>query len=465
MLNRENLHGYQEFLARHIIDNKACGLFFDMGAGKTISTLTAIDFLLYEDLDVTKVLVVAPKRVASNVWPEEITKWEHVKHLSITVIEGTPAKRIELLETESDIYTIGRELFVWLCEHYKYVLPFDMIIFDELSSFKSSKAKRFKAAKKVRPRIRRVVGLTGTPAPNGLLDLWAQLYVLDKGERLGKFKTRYTSKYFSPDPYIPYKLNLLPNAEKAIYDKIDDICVSLKREDLGIKLPELVINKVAVKFDDALVKQYREFEKEKVLMLLTAMSDDEPITAVNAGVVYTKLRQFANGALYDEDRKVHHIHDLKLDALADLLEEAQGEPMIIGYAFQHDRDRIIELLKKLKIPPRELKTDKDVADWNAGKIQALVVHPASVGHGLNLQAGGRYLTWFGLPTSLELYMQMNARVYRQGQTKMVVINIIMARQTLDEKIYSALVDKASTQEKLMNAVKARILEIKQIYGG
>lgn len=463
VLDRKDLHDYQELSVKHLIDNPYSALFLDMGAGKTVSTLTAVDYLMYSDLSVMRALVVGPKRVAENVWPQEIEKWEHLKHLKISVISGAPAERIAAANIKADIYTIGRELFVWLCELYKYKLPYDLIIFDELSSFKDSKSKRFKAAKKVRPRIRRVIGLTGTPAPNSLRDLWAQIYLLDLGKRLGRFKTGFDAKFFELDPYRPFTYTLREGAQEEIHSVISDICISLSNADTGVKLPPLIINHVKLKFDETLQKQYKEFEKEKIIELLDESEGDSSegtvISVASAAALFIKLSQFSNGAVYDEERNVKEIHELKLDALEDLVEETQGSPMLIAYNFIHDKDRILRKLKKYK--PVVLKSSEDLARWNAGKIQVALAHPASLGHGLNLQAGGHYITWFSLTSSLELYQQFNARLFRQGQKESVVISIISIQDTLDDRLHDILTNKDTTQGSLLKAVRAKVEDFKK----
>lgn len=476
MLKKSDLHNYQVHNIQHIIDNRYAGLFLDMGAGKTVITLSAIDYLMYSDLDVSRVLVVAPKRVAENVWSDELKVWEHLTHLSISIVSGTPAERIAALNVPADIYTISRDNFAWLCKRLEKVnkLPFDMIVLDESSSFKDRNTNRWKAAKSLRPKLRRVVALTGTPAPNTLMDLWAQIYILDRGKRLGRNITRYRNAYFIKDEYRPYTYHLREGADKIIFDKIGDICISMTNADLNIELPELVINRVNLTFDERLQKQYKDFEKEKVMELISEVMPDaldntgevDPtqtdaftpvITAVNAAVLFTKLSQFANGTIYDDEGGINEIHDLKLDALEELVEEAQGSPMLVAYNYRHDRDRIMKRLKKYR--PRLLTNSQDLRDWNAGKIRVLVVHPASMGHGLNMQHGGSYITWYGLTPSLERYMQLNARLYRQGKKERVVVNIISIRNTNDDRLYSIIVEKDKTQASLMEALRVKIREV------
>lgn len=453
-MNESDLHEYQRESTQHIIDNKSSALFLEMGLGKTVSTLTAIQYLMYEDLDITSALVVAPKRVAENVWTDEIEKWDHLKHLKVSLISGTPAQRRKAIQQTADIYLLGRDNVKWLCDQYGgSVLPFDMLVLDEISSFKNPKSQRFKALRKVQPSFRRIVGLTGTPAPNGLIDLWSQIYLLDRGERLGKFVSHYRDEYFRPDKRngaIVYSYKLKDKSEERIYSKIGDICMSMKAEDY-LKLPGRIENNIEIKMPAAIRNKYEEFEKEQVMTLL---EEDQTISAVNAAALSTKLLQFANGAVYDEDGVAHVVHDLKIEIIKELIEDANGKPVLIAWTFRHDRDRLMEALKKYK--PRELKDRKDIADWNSGKIQIMLMHPASGGHGLNLQAGGHMIIWFGQTWSLELEQQFNARLDRQGQKNVVIINKLICSNTIDEDVILAQKRKKSGQDGLMSAVKARI---------
>lgn len=442
-------HSYQIHATRHIIENKACGLFLDMGLGKTAATLTALDQLIYEDLEVSRPLVVAPKFVALNVWPAEVKKWDHLKHLTISVITGDPRQRVAALKAKADIYVINRENVTWLVNYYQSGWPFDMLVLDELSSFKSAQAQRFKSLRIVRPRIKRVVGLTGTPAPNGLPDLWPQVYLLDQGDRLGKTLTAFREAYLTPDkrsgPQI-HSYKVRKGSEKQIYDRIGDICISMKAEDY-LALPEKIENDYVIHLDPDLQAKYDRFEADQV----TAIADTE-ITAFNAAALVNKLLQFSNGALYDQDRDVHEVHSLKLDALEELLEQAQGQPVLVFYGYIHDRQRILK-----RFPgTRELKTTKDIEDWNGGKVPVMIAHPASAGHGLNLQAGGSIIIWYGLTWSLELYQQANARLHRQGQTRPVMIYRLICSKTMDTDVARVLARKAAGQAGLMEAVKARI---------
>lgn len=449
-------HPYQTFATAHIIDNPASGLFLDMGLGKTVSTLTAVDQLLNVFCEVSKVLVIAPKRVAEDTWTTECSKWDHLRHLQLSVVLGSERERKEALKAKADIYVINRENVAWLVGYYQSAFPFDMVIIDELSSFKSAKAIRFKSLRMVRPKVSRVVGLTGTPAPNGLIDLWPQIYLLDMGQRLGKHITSFRSKYFDPgrrNGQVVFDYKIKTESQQQIYDQIGDICISMTAKDY-LTLPERITRTIEVKLPAKVQQQYDEFEKEQVL----ALEDVEEISAVNAAALSMKLRQFANGAIYDEHKQYHEVHSEKLEALEELIEEANGQPVLIFYSFIHDYDRIVKYLKGYK--PRKLEGSSDIADWNAGKIQVLLAHPASAGHGLNLQAGGNIVIWFGPNWSLELYQQANARLDRQGQTKPVIVYHLTAVQTIDSKVFTALEGKAETQNMLMDAVKAIIKKYK-----
>ncbi len=444
---------YQKYAINHILDHEASGLFLDMGMGKTVSSLTAIDDLLFLG-EATKVLVIAPKRVAEDTWSTEVEKWDHLKHLRISKILGTPRKRLEAAESDADIYVTNRENVEWLVDNYFKHWKWDTLIIDELSSFKSSKAKRFRALKKVRPYFKRIVGLTGTPAPNSLIDLWPQLYLLDGGERLGKTITGYRERYFVPgdrNQFVVFNYNLREGAEEAIHNKISDICVSMKADDY-LDMPERIDNIVRIDMPKKALKEYEELEKELIIQL-----DDEDISASNSAVLTGKLLQMCNGAIYaDETKEVINIHDEKLNALMDIIEAANGKPVLIFYSFKHDLIRIKDYLNKNKIKGQELGGPEDIKKWNDGEIPVLLLHPASAGHGLNLQYGGNIIVWFGLTWSLELYQQACARLYRQGQKESVVIHHIIARSTVDEDVMKALQGKELNQNLLLEAVKARI---------
>lgn len=460
-MNKNELHDYQLTAIDHIIDNKHCALFLEMGLGKTVSTLTAISRLIYEELDIANVLVIAPKRVAENVWSAELDKWSHISGLTISKIIGSVKQRKEALRKKADVYTIGRDNVAWLCGQYGgSMLPFDMLVIDELSSFKNHKSVRFKALRNVQPSFKRVVGLTGTPAPNGLIDLWAQVYLLDRGERLGKFIGKYRDEYFKEgkrNGAIIYDYNIRPDGEARIFEKIKDICMSMKAKDY-LTLPGRIENVIEVKFDEELQKRYDDFERDQVLELYAALTEDQEISAVNAAALSNKLLQFANGAVYDSNKNYHEVHDLKIEAIKDIIEDANGKPVLIAYSYRHDLERLMKALAKHK--PVKLTTEQDIKDWNAGKIQIMIMHPASGGHGLNLQAGGNILVWFGQTWSLELYQQFNARLDRQGQTEVVIIHKLVATKTMDVKVVNALKGKDKTQDGLMEAVKALIKKYK-----
>jgi SNF2 family DNA or RNA helicase len=474
MLKRSDLHKYQRACVEHIITHPFCGLFIDMGLGKTATTLTAIDDLMNDYCEISSVLVIAPKRVAESVWQEEAEKWDHLKHLRFSKIIGTQKQRIHAItETKADVYIISRDNVAWLCAMYGGgKLPFDMVVVDELSSFKSYKSERFKALRGARPYLKRLVGLTGTPAPNGLIDLWPQIYLMDRGERLEKTISRYRERYFRPgqtNGHVVYSYNLMDDSEKLIHKKIEDICISMKADDY-LEMPFRTDNYIKLRMPDDLKKQYDDFEKNKVLDLFKPEQEyldnadkwvDKPveINAVNAAALSNKLLQFANGAVYDENRKVFPIHDIKLEALKEIIEDANGQSVLVAWTFQFDRDRIMKYLKAYK--PRELKTNKDIEDWNAGKIQVMLAHPASAGHGLNLQAGGSIIVWFGQTWSLELYQQFNARLYRQGQQNHVVINHLILQGTHDEDVIRALKAKDRKQNALIDSIKAKIGKYKK----
>ena len=446
------LHDYQKYAVKFIEEHPTAALLLEMGLGKTITTLTAIDNLMYDMFEVRKVLIIAPLRVARDTWPAEIEKWEHLRHLTYSVAVGTPEERIDALERKADIYIINRENVDWLISHCYF--DFDMVVIDELSSFKSSQSKRFKALMKVRPKVKRIVGLTGTPASNGLMDLFAEFKLLDMGQRLGRFITDFRSRYFQPDKqngYVVYSYKPLPDAEERIYEQISDITVSMKAID-HLKMPELVMSEYTVRMSEQEKKKYDEFKKELVMEI-----QDTEITAANAAALSNKLCQMANGAIYDEENNVIPIHDRKLDALEDIIESANGKPVLIAYWFKHDRSRIARRLQKLNIVCQEIKTPQSIEAWNKGKIPVALIHPASAGHGLNLQAGGNFMVWYGLTWSLELYQQTNARLWRQGQTsETVVIQHIITKGTVDERILKALTEKDKTQTALMTAIKAEL---------
>lgn len=453
MLQRNQLHSYQNRGVQHIIDNPFCALFLDMGLGKTVTTLTAIKELM-DACIITNALVIAPKKVTQVTWTDEIKNWAHLQGLTISVIDGDVKHRRAAMAKKADIYAVSRDNIVWLVTEYGGIkLPYDMVVIDELSSFKNHASKRFRAMKRVRKFIPRVVGLTGTPSPNGLIDLFAQMYLIDEGERLGKTITGYRDRFFRPDKRngdIVYTYALKQPAdetEKQISDLISDITISMTAEDY-LQMPDKIMLFDTVELPRKVYENYQDFEQEQVLELINS---DELITAATAAALSNKLQQYANGAIYDADRNVKHIHDEKLEKLQEIVEAANGAPVLVAYSFIHDLDRIMDALKAYK--PVKLEKPEHIAQWNDGKIQVLVTHPASAGHGLNLQKGGNILVWFGNTWSLELYMQFNARLYRQGQTKPVYIHHIVSKGTVDEKIIKALSGKKETQDGLMQSIK------------
>lgn len=450
-------HNYQRYCIDRVLTTPALGLLLDMGLGKTVITLTAVNDLKYNRFAVNKILVIAPKKVAESTWVKEASKWDHLKLLRFSTVLGSQAKRIKALNTPADIYVINRENVPWLVDYYKNAWPFDMVIVDEFSSFKNHQAKRFKSLKWVRPHIKRIVGLTGTPAPNGMLDLWAQVYLLDGGERLGKTITGFRERYFEPDQrnrdrvftYAPKE-----GADDRIQQLIGDICVSMKAEDY-LELPDIVFNTVPIILDTKAEKAYNKLETEMLLQV-----DETTIDAGSAAVLTNKLLQLCNGAVYDEDRQVVNIHDCKLEAFMELIEGLNGKPALVFYNFQHDKDRIKKALAKTNLRVRELKTPQDETDWNNREIDILLAHPASAAYGLNLQQGGNHVVWFGLNWSLELYQQANKRLHRQGQTEKVIIHHLTVSGGVDEDVVRALENKTNTQDDLMAALKARIERVK-----
>jgi len=446
-------YSYQEYALKFILNSKAAGIFLDCGLGKTVITLTAIAELMHNRFEISKALVIAPLRVAENVWDVEAKKWDHLKHLRVAKVLGSEKKRIQALNTNADIYVINRENTKWLVDYYKKDWPFDMLVLDELSSFKSHRAKRFKALRKVRPLCKRVVGLTGTPAPNGLIDLWAQVYLLDSGQRLGKTISGYRERYFLPDKrnqHVIFSYKPKEGAEEAIYKKLSDICISMKNRDY-LTLPERMDNILEINLPPKVLEQYRQLERDLLLPLL-----EGDIVAGSAAVLTNKLLQITGGAVYDEEKKVQILHDEKLKALEDLVEATNGKPVLVYYNYRHELERI-----QKQFLCRVLDTAKDMEDWNKGEIPVMLAHPASAGHGLNLQNGGSTIIWFGLPWSLELYQQANARIHRQGQKNTVVVHHLVAKETIDEDVMQVLAKKQAGQEALLQAVKARVRGIYQ----
>lgn len=444
------LHPYQEYSVEWIINHPYSGLFLDMGLGKTLSTLTAVDELLTIG-EVSKVLVIAPLTVADKTWSDEIKKWDHLKHLTYSKILGSEKQRIAALSKEADLYLINRENVVWLAEYFKSKWPFETVVIDELSSFKSPQSKRFKALRKIRPKIKRLIGLTGTPAPNNLMDLWPQMYLLDRGERLEKTLTAYRRKYFVPDKmngHIVYSYRLIPKQDEVIFEKISDVCVSMKAKD-HLSLPPRVNNIINVELSGKDLLNYKQFEKEYVLTL-----EDSELVAMNAAVLTNKLLQMANGAVYDDEGNIKVIHDEKLEALERIIEDSQGEPILVFYNYKHDLERI-----KAKFPYAETLHGAETIDrWNNKEIPLLLAHPQSAGHGLNLQKGGHIMVWFSMLWSLEYYQQANARLDRQGQTESVIVHHLVTKGTVDEIALKRLEGKELTQDELLAALKAKIKE-------
>ena len=442
-------HNYQAYATEFIEEHPVAAVLLDMGLGKSVITLSAINDLCLDTFEVQKVLVIAPLRVARDTWKAEIEKWEHLKCLKYSIAVGTETERKAALRKPANLYIINRENVGWLIEQSGVPFDYDMVVIDELSSFKSHQAKRFKSLMRVRPTISRMVGLTGTPSSNGLMDLWAEFKLLDMGKRLGRFITHYRDEFFRPDKrngQVIFSYKPKDGAEDEIYRRISDITISMKSTDY-LQMPECIINEVEVSLSEKEMKMYNGMKKDLVLSIA-----NKEIDAVNAGALSNKLSQMANGAVYDENKNYIEIHDRKLDALEDLIEQANGKPVLVAYWFKHDLERI-----RKRFDVREIKSSKDISDWNSGKIPVAVIHPASAGHGLNIQEGGSTLIWFGLTWSLELYLQTNARLWRQGQkSKTVVIHHIIAKGTNDERIMKALRTKETTQSALMDAVKAEI---------
>jgi len=491
-------HPYQEYAIRRIVEEPAVGLLLDMGLGKTVITLTALEELMYDRFEVRKALVIAPKKVAEATWQTEAAKWDHLKELRFATVLGTERQRLAALEAEADVYVVNRENVVWLVESgsrekgvgsRNSVWGFDMVIVDESSSFKSPSAKRFRALRRVLPRVKRVVILTGTPAPNGIGDLWAQVYLLDRGERLGKFVSHYRERYFDYNPWR-HEYAPKPGAFEAVQAKIADICVSMKAED-WLQLPERIVRDVPVLLEGAALAAYRKLEREMLLEVKDTSSGasgarngdtssdrlrrppspqgegygEVEITALSAAALTGKLLQLCGGCVYDEAGIAHTVHTAKLEALGELLEALNGEPALIFYGFRHELPGIARVLEKAGRAFRILDGAEDVAAWNAGKLGALVAHPASCGYGLNLQEGGRHVVWYTLPWALELYQQANARLYRQGQDKPVVIHRLLAKvegsTTADDDVAEALEGKADVQAALIEALRARIEGVRQ----
>ena len=449
------LHNYQVVAKDFIIGHPYAAVILDMGMGKTATTLSAVNELMFDRFEVTKVLVIAPLRVANTVWSDEIEQWAELRHLRYSKIVGTPKQRKVALQKDADIYIVNRENLPWLVEQCSPYFKWDMVVIDELSSFKSWQSKRFKAFMAMRPYMKRIVGLTGTPSSNGLMDLFAEFKVIDGGERLGRFIGEFRSRYFEEgrrSGNIVYEYIPMDYAECQIQDKISDITISMKALDY-LDMPELISTKKLVRMSEKEKEKYSQFKKEYVLSELYGLE----VTAANAASLTNKLVQLSNGAVYSDDHTVVPLHEQKLDALEDILESANGEPVLVAYWFKHDLARIIGRLEKLKVKSRVLNTEEDIREWNKGNVPVGLLHPAGAGHGLNLQKGGHHLVWFGLTWSLELYQQTNARLWRQGQeAETVVIQHIVTEGTIDEEILKSLENKDAQQERLIAAVKAQV---------
>lgn len=455
MPNRSDLHRYQQHAVKHIVENPACGLFLDMGLGKTVSTLTALYELQEEELAISRTLIIAPKRVAEYTWTAELDKWTHLRGLKAVKILGTEAQRRKAVSEEADLYVINRENIVWLVKNYGKQWRWDCIVIDELSSFKSHASQRFKALKAIRQKCNRIIGLTGTPSPNGYMDLWAEVYLLDGGERLGSTISKYRQTYFTEgrrSAQVVFDYKLREGSKKAIEDTIKDICISMSKEDF-LTLPKCLKIDYSVSLSPNELKAYRSFERDRVLQLKEEQGEDKSLTAMSAATLCNALAQYASGAIYDEEKNVISIHDAKIEALAELVESAQS-PVLIAYNYKHEKQRLLSALKSYK--PRELNSEEDLRAWNAGEVAVLIGHPASMGHGLNIQAGGNIIIWFGLTWSLELYQQFNARLHRQGQTKPVMVYHLVVEETIERDMLKALESKGANQDALMKATKARL---------
>ncbi|WP_432642834.1 SNF2-related protein [Acidaminococcus sp.] len=453
-----NPHPYQQYCIDAILRLPAVGLFLDMGLGKTAITLSAVNELKYGRFAVNKVLVIAPKKVAEATWQREAAKWDNLHHLRFSTVLGSTMKRIRTLMTPADLYVINRENVAWLVDYYRNEWPFDMVVIDESSSFKSHSAKRFKALAAIRPHIKRLVELTGTPSPNGLMDLWSQIYLLDGGARLGRYYTHFRDQYFDSGRRgrdVIYQYDPKQGAAAAVLQKISDICVSMKASDY-LQLPDCIVHDIPVQLDTKAKKAYDTMEKKFVLDL----PDGDIVSVASAASLSNKLQQLANGAIYDEDHGVHEIHNCKIEAFMELIEQLHGQHALVFYNFKHDKDRLLKALVKSKLRVSEFKGAQEEADWNAGKIDILLAHPASTAYGLNLQDGGHHIIWFGLNWSLELYQQANKRLHRQGQKEPVIIHQLICTGTRDDDLPEALSDKDDCQEKVLESLKARIAKWK-----
>lgn len=449
---------YQQYCINRIITDPYLGLFLDMGLGKTVITLTGLHSLKYYYWQIRKVLIIAPKKVAESTWSKEADKWEHLKNLRISVVLGTAKQRLTALNADADIYIINRENTQWLVEYYGHNWPFDVVVLDESSSFKNHQAKRFKALKAIRPRINRIIELTGTPSPHGLTDLWAQIFLLDGGKRLGRTISVYRDMFFVPDKrnqttifsYAPKE-----GAAEEIYRLISDICISMKAEDY-LELPDLIYEDIPVKLDAKAQKSYQQMERDMLLEV-----DDDLVTATTAATLTGKLLQLCNGAVYDEDGSVVPVHDCKLEVFMETIEQLNGQHALVFYYYQHDKDRILAALEKTGLKVKVYTDSKDETEWNAGNIDILLAHPASCGYGLNLQEGGHHVIWFGLTWALEEYQQANKRLHRQGQQFPVIVHRLITLGGVDEDVIKSLEGKDNAQENLLQALKARIDKAKE----
>lgn len=451
-------HPYQQYCIDQVLQKPAIGLFLDMGLGKTSITLSAISELKYGRFEVQRVLVIAPKKVAEATWQREAAKWDNLKHLRFSTVLGSESKRIRALNTPADIYVVNRENVVWLVDYYKNDWPFDMVVCDEFSSFKSHRAKRFKALSAIRPHIKRIVGLTGTPSPNGLEDLWSQVYLLDRGVRLGRYYTHFRERYFEPGRRsrdVIYEYDPKDGAQDAVMSRIDDICISMKASDY-LQLPECIYDDVPVVLSPKAKKAYRELERTMILEL-----PEGDIDVTSAAALSNKLQQLANGAIYDGDHEAHEIHDCKIEAFLELVEKLNGQHALVFYNFQHDRERLMTALKKTKLRCRIYKNADDEQAWNDGQVDILLAHPVSTGYGLNLQQGGHHIIWFGLNWSLELYQQANKRLHRQGQEHPVIVHQLICVGTRDEDLAEALDKKDEVQAYVLNSLMARINAVRE----
>lgn len=452
-------HEYQAFCINKLVNEPKVGLLLDMGLGKTIITLSAIRELKYNRFQVHKVLIIAPKKVAEGTWSKEACKWDHTKLLRFSIVLGNLKKRIQALSANADVYVINRENVTWLVDYLGNKWPFDMVVVDESSSFKSHKAKRFKSLTHVLPHIKRMVLLTGTPSPNGIADLWSQIYLLDEGERLGRRYTHFRTRYLEPDRRsrdMVYSYRPVDGAEEIIREKISDICVSMKSDDY-LQLPDVSLHEVPVVLDARARKKYQELERK----MLVQVDPETIVDVASAAALSNKLLQLSNGAIYDEERRIHEIHDCKIDAFVELIEGLQGKPALVFYNYQHDLMRIKKALSKTKLRVRELKTIADQDAWNRHEVDILLAHPASAAYGLNLQEGGNHVIWFGLTWNLEHYQQANKRLHRQGQKEKVFIHHLVTQDSRDEDVMNALQSKGDIQERLMQSLKARILEARK----